>query len=177
MQIDRLTHQPLLADPRTNLGTEDRAGTDALAPTAAGTATPTARAGDAATNASGVRLRLVGANAAVPLYNRSGMRNTVSSDDVSPDAMAQRHQQALARQRPAAPALTVDATGILVAKPRTAFSARESDFVALAVSAMRDFRDSAEQTKAAVGSEPTAQPSAGLRSGLAHLAARFKAFA
>lgn len=177
MQIDRLTHQAFLADPRANLGTEDRACADALAPTVADTATSPVWVEDAALDASGVRLRLGGDNAAVALYNRSGTRNTVSNDDVSPDAMAQRYQQALARQRPAAPALSVDASGILVAKPRTAFSTQESDFVALAVSAMRDFRDSAERAKPAGGTEPVAQPSAGLRSGLAHLAARFKAFA
>ena len=134
--------------------------------------------GDAAINASGVRLRLVGDNAAVPLYNRSGTRNTVSNDDVSPDAMAQRHQQARARQRPAAPALTVDATGILVAKPRTAFSARESDFVALAVSAMRDFprqRRTDQRPLSAPGRQRSQRRAA--RRTWRTLAARFKAFA
>lgn len=127
--------------------------------------------------AAGVRLRVGGGDPGVALYQRSSPSIARADEDVSPDAMAHRYQQAMARMHPDARALTVDACGILVAKPRTAFSAQEPDFVALAVSAMRDFRDSAEQAKAAGDAEPVAPPSVGLRSGLAHLAARLKAFA
>lgn len=107
-----------------------------------------------------------------PSQSKASSRGQSDSQDL-PDRCQDRRMPAT----PTAHALKVDKDGILVARPRSAFSTQQSDFVALAVSAMRDFRDTAEQAKTsqAAGASALPAPSSLLRGGLAQLAERLKA--
>ena len=71
--------------------------------------------------------------------------------------------------------------GVLSARAQPAAQDKQPDFVALAVSAMREFSDEAERLKAALPPAATEGPTAGMGwgklQGLQQLAARFKAFA
>lgn len=179
MQIERFNHLQFPSDRRVSASAEDAARSAAQEAVSTPVASLTTVAPAAQARERSAVLRL-GANADVPaLYTRLQKSGAVQDADADWDRMAQQHQDALTRQGQEIRTLGVSKDGILVAKPRTAFSAQESDFVALAVSAMRDFRDTADRAKAAQAGDASVQTEApsGLRSGLAHLAARFKAFA
>jgi hypothetical protein len=114
------------------------------------------------------------------LYSGARKPPTIAGDDT--DAMARAHQAALERNAGVVTRLTVGSDGVMVAKPRTAFSAHEPDFVSFAVSAMREFADEAQPTKAAVkgieGSEAPAAPAPhGNFFGIQKLAAKLHLFA
>jgi len=79
------------------------------------------------------------------LYSDGRKSGAVASDDT--EAMARAHQAALERNAGVVTRLTVGNDGVMVAKPKTAFSAHESDFVSFAVSAMREFADEAQRAK------------------------------
>jgi len=111
----------------------------------------------------------------------SPVRKAVGGDDADVDTQAQAHQSALERNTGVFTRLTVNKDGVLVAKPQAKTEAKQPDFVALAVSAMREFSDEAERVKAA--QPPAAEQPAASTTGwgklkdLQQLAARFKVFA
>lgn len=114
------------------------------------------------------------------LYSGARKPPTIAGDDT--DAMARAHQAALERNAGVVTRLTVGSDGVMVAKPRTAFSAHEPDFVSFAVSAMREFADEAQRTKAAVkggdSADATAAPAPqGHFLGIQKLAAKLHLFA
>ncbi len=111
----------------------------------------------------------------------SPVRRAVGRDEADAETQAQDHQRAVERNTGVFTRLTVNKDGVLVAKPQTAVEAKQPDFVALAVSAMREFSDEAERAKAArAPTEEVASPPAtgwGKLKDLQHLAARFNMFA
>jgi hypothetical protein len=114
------------------------------------------------------------------LYSDGRKPGAAASDDT--DAMARAHQAALERNAGVVTRLTVGSDGVMVAKPKTAFSAHESDFVSFAVSAMREFADEAQRAKVAAkatdGLEaPAAQAPQGNFFGIQKLAAKLHLFA
>lgn len=111
------------------------------------------------------------------LYTRLFQRQASTRGQSDSQDLPDRCQDRRMPTAPTAHALKVDKDGILVARPRSAFSTQQSDFVALAVSAMRDFRDTAEQAKTSQAAGASAIPatSSMLRGGLAQLAERLKA--
>lgn len=178
MQIERFNHLQFPTDRRTGADDAARAAGQEVLTASVAPQPSVPPLAQAPGRSAVVRLGSTGDSPAV--YSRAPRGEAAQHAQADWDGMAQRHQEALARQGQDTTTLGVDKDGILVAKSRTAFSTQESDFVALAVSAMRDFRDTAERAKAAQAAEGISAPpiaSGGLRSGLAHLAARFKAFA
>lgn len=114
------------------------------------------------------------------LYSGARKPQTIASDDT--DAMARAHQAALERNAGVMTRLTVGSDGVMVAKPKTAFSAHEPDFVSFAVSAMREFADEAQRTKAAargteVAETPVTPAPQGHFLGIQKLAAKLHLFA
>lgn len=181
MQIDRYNH---LHFPRDNAPTATGNGSasGALAP---GVASPQAGVADAALpdaaapRAESVVLKIQWpgdatrgrADAAVYAPNRPN----VARDDTDTDSQAQAHQRALDRNNGVFTRLTVNPDGVLVAKPQAATESRQPDFVALAVSAMREFSDEAERQKSVAA--PAAEPASQAPTGWSKLAARFNVFA
>jgi hypothetical protein len=114
-----------------------------------------------------------------PVY--SPVRKAVGRDDADVDGQAQAHQRALERNSGVFTQLTVNKDGVLVAKAQASAESKQPDFVALAVSAMREFSDEAERVKAAQPPAAEAPPSAtgwGKLKDLQHqFASRFKALA
>ncbi len=105
-------------------------------------------------------------------------RKAVARDDADTDTQAQDHQRALDRNTGIFTRLTVNKDGVLVARPQA--EARQPDFVALAVSAMREFSDEAERQKTQAPAAAEA-PAGGMPWGrlkdLQQLAAKFNVFA
>ena len=98
---------------------------------------------------------------------------------IDSDSQAAEHQRAVDRNAGVFTQITLNKDGVLVAKPQPVAEARQPDFVALAVSAMREFRDEAERQKAhSSSSEPASgeMPWGRLKS-LQQLAAKFNVFA
>lgn len=104
----------------------------------------------------------------------------VASDaTVESDAQIAEHQRAIDRNAGVFTQITLNKDGVLVAKPQMVGLAKQPDFVALAVSAMREFSDEAERQKAHSfdPSEPASNSAWGGLKGLQHLAAKFNVFA
>ena len=108
------------------------------------------------------------------VYGNARKAPVPANDEADLAAMEVAYQRAQERTANAVTALKVDASGIVVA--------RQPDFVSVAVSAMREFKDEADRQKRYAQAENTSlahetpsSPNA-LR-GLQHLAARFKLFA
>lgn len=178
MQIDRLNYLQFPPDHRSSAGADDVVTTETARTTDAAALPRVPAVHQEPQAPAGVLVRLGQDARSAGVYSRGRANGVQDTDEVDRTGMQQRHQEALARSRPALQSLALDPAGVLVAKPRSAFSTQESDFVALAVSAMRDFRDSAERTRAAQGSsDADIGPVGGLRGGLAHLAARLRALA
>ncbi|HPW28484.1 MAG TPA: hypothetical protein PLL01_03745 [Rhodoferax sp.] len=119
------------------------------------------------------------ARASVAVYSDS--RKPVSAGDTKADAETQAadHQCAIDRNAGVYTQITLNKDGVLVAKSQMAGASKQPDFVALAVSAMREFSDEAERQKTqSIGAAASAveRPWGGLK-GLQHLAAKFKVFA
>jgi hypothetical protein len=74
--------------------------------------------------------------------------------------------------------ITLNKDGVMVAKPQPAGEAKQPDFVALAVSAMREFSDEADRQKAKSFdfSAAPAEIPWGRFKGLQQLAAKFNVF-
>lgn len=186
MQIDRYNH---LLFPRDNAPTAT--GNDsASGALAAGLAQPQTRVPAAvasevgAARAESVVLKIQWPDD--PATARNGAdagvyapaRKAVARDDVDTDTQAQDHQRALDRNTGVFTRLTVNKDGVLVAKPQA--EARQPDFVALAVSAMREFSDEAERQKTqapAAAEAPAGGMAWGRLKDLQQLAAKFNVFA
>ena len=100
--------------------------------------------------------------------------------DSDADSQAQAHQRAVERNAGVFTQLTVNKDGVLVARPQAATESKQPDFVALAVSAMREFSDEAERQKAAqppVAEQASPATGWGRLKDLQQFAARFKVFA
>jgi len=94
------------------------------------------------------------------------------------ETQAADHQRAVDRNAGVFNQITLDKDGVLVAKPQPAAQAKPPDFVALAVSAMREFSDEAERQKARSFdfNAPAAEMPWGRLKGLQQLAAKFNVF-
>ena len=87
-----------------------------------------------------------GADAAV--YSDGRKTGAAADQDADAQNMARNHQQAVDRNAGVFTQITLNRDGVLVAKQQPAASAtKEPDFVALAVSAMREFSDEHERQK------------------------------
>lgn len=114
------------------------------------------------------------------LYSDTRKPLAAASEDT--DAMARAHQAALERNAGVLTQLSVGSDGVMVAKPKTAFSAHEPDFVSFAVSAMREFADEKQRVQLqSKGQEVTQAPTPptphGNFFGIQKLAAKLHLFA
>lgn len=105
-----------------------------------------------------------------------------SGGDDDASIQAADHQRALDRNAGVFTRITLNKEGVLVAQkpqPQSSAEAKQPDFVALAVSAMREFSDEAERQKVQSFDFNTAQEPAPASKfkGLQQLAARFNVFA
>ena len=93
------------------------------------------------------------------------------------ESQAADHQRAVDRNAGVFTQITLNKDGVLVAKPQPA--GKQPDFVALAVSAMREFSDEADRLKAQSFdfNAPPAEMSWGSLKSLQQLAAKFNVFA
>lgn len=187
MQIDRYNH---LLFPRDNAptatGKEPASGAGA-----SGVAQPQARVPAAvasevgAARAESVVLKIQWPDDPATARNDADAgvyapaRKAVPRDDADTDTQALDHQRALDRNTGVFTRLTVNKDGVLVAKPQA--EARQPDFVALAVSAMREFSDEAERQKTQAPAAAAEAPAGGMAWGrlkdLQQLAAKFNVFA
>ena len=188
MQIDRYNH---LLFPRDN-NTAPNPGNSESAPGAAvaGLAkakqpplVPGPAADRVAERSEGVVLKIqwpdspAMARADASVYSNG--RKPPSPPTADTDSQAQAHQQAVDRNAGVFTRITLNKDGVLEAKPQAASEAKPADFVALAVSAMREFSDEAERLKVRT-TEPIAAPvdaSWSSLKGLQQLAAKFNVFA
>lgn len=110
-------------------------------------------------------------------------RPVVARSDADADNQAIDHQRALERNAGTFTPMSISKDGVLVARPaqplQSAPETQQPDFVALAVSAMREFSDAAEREKVRVFDLHQAPPEQahGKFKGLQQLAARFNVFA
>jgi len=118
-----------------------------------------------------------------PVYSNARKSAVPASAEPGSDP-AQDHQRAVARNAGVFTQLAVSKDGVLVAKPQAASETKPPDFVALAVSAMREFSDEAQRQKLrafdASAAMPVPTPEAhrnSIKGGLQQLAARFNVFA
>jgi hypothetical protein len=107
-------------------------------------------------------------------------RKSIATGDAQADSETQAadYQRAVDRNAGMFTQITLSKDGVLVAKPQPAGDAKQPDFVALAVSAMREFSDEADRQKAQsfdFNAEPAEMPWGGLK-GLQQLAAKFNVF-
>lgn len=125
-----------------------------------------------------------GALAADLVYGNVGKTaSTTSTDalaDADTEAMAQRYSQAMANNAGNSTSLSVDANGVLLAKPVSAGEAKAQAFVHNAVNAMRDFADAQERQKTSSSATGDSTTASAIPRSLADvqqkLAARFKMF-
>ena len=157
MQIDRYNH---LQFPReANTGNNPAATGKDAAPSAAGvlvkppsgSAVPAAAVARATGRLESVVLNIQWpdvdvANSPDPGVYTNG-RKTTTSDRVDTDAMAREHQLAVDRNAGIVTQIAVNKDGVLVARPHPAAPEKQPDFVALAVSAMREYRDDPERQR------------------------------
>jgi hypothetical protein len=183
MQIDRYNH---LLFPREN--PSHAAGSDASAASTAssGAASNVTRVALADTEtaparADSVVLQIRSSDAApvrpeTALYTaaRKAAAAATATEDDSADQTAA-YQRALDRQGASTTRLSVNQEGLLEARPAAGETARQPDFVSVAVSAMRELRDQADRQPVAPAANAAPAPTSGW--GLHSLAARFKAFA
>jgi hypothetical protein len=117
--------------------------------------------------------------AAVAVYTDGRKANAGGNAQVDSESQAANHQRAVDRNAGVFTQITLNKDGVLVAKPQSAGDAKQPDFVALAVSAMREFSDEAERQKAQsydFNAPPAEMPWGRLKS-LQQLAAKFNVFA
>ncbi len=190
MQIDRYNH---LLFPRDNNSAATAKGGDTSAgAAAAAVAKPQAKpaAPAVAAERSGERPESVVlkiqwpddnktvARADAPVY--SNARKAPAHEPPGAEVQAEAHQRALDRNAGVFTQITLNKDGVLVVKPTSAGDAKPADFVAIAVSAMREFSDEAERLKVRT-TEPVSVPvdnaaSWGKLKGLQQLAAKFNVF-
>ncbi len=185
MQIDRFSH---LQFPRHNMPNASENESSGVPPRAGLTKSqeqlpvPAVNGKPARAESVVMKVQLpesASARAQVAVYADS--RKPVSAGDTKADAeiQAAEHQRAIDRNAGVYTQITLNKDGVLVTKPQTAGASKPPDFVALAVSAMREFSDEAERQKTQsfdAAASAVERPWGGLK-GLQHLAAKFKAFA
>ena len=113
-----------------------------------------------------------------PVY--SNARKPVAPTPDTGDNQSQDHQKAVLRNAGVFTQITLSKDGVLVAKPQAVSEAKQPDFVALAVSAMREFSDEAQRVKLRAFDASAVAPEAPrstIKGGLQQLAARFNVFA
>jgi hypothetical protein len=120
---------------------------------------------------------VVRADAAV--YTDGRKSNAGGDAQVDRESQAAIHQQAVDRNAGIFTRIKLSKDGVLVAKPQPGGDAKQPDFVALAVSAMREFSDEAERQKAQSYdfNAPPVEMSWGRVKSLQQLAAKFNVFA
>ena len=120
---------------------------------------------------------VVRADAAV--YTDGRKSNAGGDAQADRESQAANHQQAVDRNAGVFTQITINKDGVLVAKPQSAGDAKQPDFVALAVSAMREFSDEADRLKAQSYdfNAPPVEMSWGRVKSLQQLAAKFNVFA
>jgi hypothetical protein len=188
MQIDRYTH---LQFPRNNtpIASENESSG---APPRSGLSKPQVQLPTPALEAlqrraESVVLKVQFPDGATKPANRADAgvytdgRKTVAVGDAQGDGESQAadHQRAIDRNAGIFTQITLNKDGVLVAKPQPTGEAKQPDFVALAVSAMREFSDEADRQKAQsfdFNAVPTELPWGRLKS-LQQLAAKFNVFA
>ncbi|MES2951018.1 MAG: hypothetical protein V4858_20980 [Pseudomonadota bacterium] len=189
MQIDRYNH---LLFPRDNNSAPAAKGGDASAGAAtAAAAKPQAKPPApavvperAAARPEGVVLKIqwpdddkAMARAEAPVY--SNARKVPAHEPPGVEVQAEAHQRAVDRNAGVFTQITLNKDGVLVAKPTSASEGKPADFVALAVSAMREFSDEAERVKIR-STEPISAPADNMNwgklKGLQQLAAKFNVF-
>ncbi len=113
-----------------------------------------------------------------PVYSKT-QGNTAALDTATPDSQLQDHLRAVDRNAGMFTQITLNKDGVLVAKPQPAAQAKAPDFVALAVSAMREFSDENDRLKAraSVSNAPAPEAPRSALKGLQQLAAKFNVFA
>ena len=186
MQIDRYNHLLFPRDSNPTLTDKDPlAGSTASALDGPQSKATAVRDGEAATGGSVVlKIRVPDglvstAGADAPVYTNARKTAVAGDQDTDSDSMVRDHQQALDRNVGVFTRITVNKDGVLVAKAQPATPAKEPDFVALAVSAMREFSDEHERQKtSAVGVDghPPRTPWTPLK-GLQQIASRLNVFA
>lgn len=188
MQIERYTH---LQFPHNNKAISSE-NESAVAPTRAGLNTPQGQLSQPA--AEGQQRRVESAVLKVQFQDAADLQANAASSDVYTDrrksvamdvaqdggaSQADDHQLAVQRNAGVFTQITLNKNGVLVAKPQPAGLPKQPDFVALAVSAMREFSDEAERQKARsidFNAQPAELPWGKLKS-LQQLAAKFNVFA
>lgn len=188
MQIDRYNH---LQFPRDNAPASTGNESSAAA-VAQGLTKPQARVSAGPTEQGVARSESVvlkiqwpdsmtseAARGDAPVYSNARKAVARGDTDADSDNQAQEHQRAVDRNAGVFTQITLNKDGVLVAKPQAAAQAKQPDFVALAVSAMREFSDEAERQKVRsfdFNEAPAEMPWNKLK-GLQQLAAKFNVFA
>lgn len=192
MQIDRYNHLQFPRD--SGVAPNGRDATSAGAPgtgagkTPSGVALPGAAAALARPDSVVLKVQLPGSLSDNPDRMQAGFysdgRNFAARSNGEDNASIQaaEHQRALDRNAGVFTRITLNKEGVLVAQksqPQPSGEARQPDFVALAVSAMREFSDEAERQKVQSFDFNAAQDEAPVSKfkGLQQLAARFNVFA
>jgi hypothetical protein len=163
MQIDRYNHLLFPRDSNNPATNGKQPAPAAIAPALAKSqaAGVPARDGDVAQSGSVVlKIELSDSEANAAVYSNG--RKTSTSDDADADAhnKARDHQLAVDRNAGVFTRLTLNKDGVLVGSQQAAPSTKEPDFVALAVSAMREFSDEHERQKVrTVGTHADSSPS------------------
>ena len=190
MQIDRYNHLQFPRD--ANTGNNPAAtGTDAAQPAAgvlvkppAGAAVPATAVVRATGRPESVVLNLqwpnvdVANNPDLDVYTNG--RKTATSGGADTDAMAREHQLAVDRNAGIVTQISVNKDGVLVARPLPAAPDKQPDFVALAVSAMREYSDEHDRQKVRTAPDnATAAPQTQWSAfkGLQQIAAKLNVFA
>lgn len=150
MQIDRYTHLLFPRDsnsPATN-------GKQPLPATIAPALAKPQAAGDSVRDGQGARsgsvvlkIELPDRAADAAVYSKGRKTGATEDQDADAHGKAREHQKALDRNAGVFTQITLNKDGVLVATAQPAASTKQPDFVALAVSAMREFSDEHERQK------------------------------
>ena len=116
-----------------------------------------------------------------PVYSKA-QTGAVTPASATSDDQLQAHLAAVGRNAGVFTQITLNKDGVLVAKPQPAAQTKAPDFVALAVSAMREYSDENDRVKARASATsapttPAPEPARGALKGLQQLAAKFNVFA
>ena len=112
------------------------------------------------------------------VYTDGRKSSATDGDQADGVTQAADHQRAVDRNAGIFTQITLNKDGVMVAKPQPAGEAKQPDFVALAVSAMREFSDEADRQKAQSFdfNPPAAEMPWGKLKSLQQLAAKFNMF-
>lgn len=188
MQIDRYNHLLFPRDSSNPATSGKQPAPAAIAPALAKpqVGSDPARDGQGVPSGSVVlKIQLPDSAADAAVYSHGRKTGATEDQDADAHSQARNHRQALDRHAGVFTQITLNKDGVLVARPQPAASAREPDFVALAVSAMREFSDEHERQKVrSVGAHaaPAANPTPAetpwtARKGLQQFAAKLNVFA